>query len=178
MLKKLVKIGNSHALILDRAILELLEIEEGSVVKLRTDGKSLIITPEEPSLDTKTLSETGFEIIARHGNERLAAIEADPEKKKEFLKWQPGGEHFKKILKAIEPITKKYAEDLEKLTDVEFIREQDALIIKYKDRMDSQEYLEEYLLLRKQYAPRLDQMDQEIKEIRKKLGAPDTYTTM
>jgi antitoxin component of MazEF toxin-antitoxin module len=47
MHKKLVKYGNSTALIIDRAILELLNIHEGSIVKLRTDGTSLIITPTE-----------------------------------------------------------------------------------------------------------------------------------
>lgn len=45
MLKKLVKYGNSNALVLDKPILELLGIEEGSVVRLKTDGVSLIITP-------------------------------------------------------------------------------------------------------------------------------------
>ncbi|MCH9762788.1 MAG: AbrB/MazE/SpoVT family DNA-binding domain-containing protein [Gammaproteobacteria bacterium] len=47
MLKKLVKYGNSKALVLDRAILELLNIREGALVKLKTDGKSLTITPAE-----------------------------------------------------------------------------------------------------------------------------------
>lgn len=48
MLKKLVKYGNSSALVLDKAILELLNIREGSLVKIKTDGVSLIITPHEP----------------------------------------------------------------------------------------------------------------------------------
>ncbi|HBY05829.1 MAG: hypothetical protein UV38_C0003G0210 [candidate division TM6 bacterium GW2011_GWE2_42_60] len=48
MLKKIVKLGNSNALILDKAILELLNMSEGSLVKLTTDGKSLIITPKQP----------------------------------------------------------------------------------------------------------------------------------
>ena len=47
MLKKLVKYGNSKALVLDRAILELLNMREGALVKLKTDGKSLTITPAE-----------------------------------------------------------------------------------------------------------------------------------
>ena len=48
MLKKLVKYGNSNALILDKAILELLEIAEGSLVKIKTDGKAIIITAHQP----------------------------------------------------------------------------------------------------------------------------------
>jgi len=57
MLKKLVKYGNSNALIFDKAILELLNIKEGSLVKIRTDGISLIITPHEPA-PTEQLSPT------------------------------------------------------------------------------------------------------------------------
>ena len=57
MLKKLVKYGNSNALIFDKAILELLNIEEGSVVKIKTDGKSIIITPHEKATSEK-VSET------------------------------------------------------------------------------------------------------------------------
>jgi len=48
MLKKLAKYGNSTTLVIDKAILELLNMNESSVVKLQTDGKSLIITPVQP----------------------------------------------------------------------------------------------------------------------------------
>lgn len=59
MLKKLVKYGNSNALIFDKAILELLNIEENSVVKIKTDGKSLIITPHVKNSDSQEkVSET------------------------------------------------------------------------------------------------------------------------
>ena len=47
MLKKLVKYGNSNALVLDKAILELLDIAEGSLVKIKTDGKAIIITAHQ-----------------------------------------------------------------------------------------------------------------------------------
>ncbi len=45
MLKKLVKYGNSNALILDKTILSLLELEEGSLVKMKIHGNVLTITP-------------------------------------------------------------------------------------------------------------------------------------
>lgn len=45
MIKKLVKYGNSTALVLDKAILELLNMSEGGSVKITTDGKSLILSP-------------------------------------------------------------------------------------------------------------------------------------
>jgi antitoxin component of MazEF toxin-antitoxin module len=57
MHKKLVKYGNSNALIIDRAILELLNIKEGAMLHLKTDGTSLIITPVQTEIDTNTTSE-------------------------------------------------------------------------------------------------------------------------
>lgn len=49
MLKKLAKYGNSTTLVIDKAILELLNMDESSIVRLQTDGKSLIITPIAPA---------------------------------------------------------------------------------------------------------------------------------
>lgn len=49
MIKKLVRYGNSQAIVLDRAILELLGIEEGGQVKLSVEGSTLIVKPVELS---------------------------------------------------------------------------------------------------------------------------------
>jgi len=46
MKKTLSRYGNSLALILDKPILELLNITEDTVLQIRTDGNRLIITPE------------------------------------------------------------------------------------------------------------------------------------
>ena len=115
MIKKLVKHGNSNAIILDRAILELLNISEGSLVKLHTDGKSLIITSAEPE---RAATPTPY----MSGTERLMAIEqsihdainADPIKRKEWEKWQPGGELYTKLKQLTEKLMEKYHEDLKK----------------------------------------------------------------
>lgn len=45
MIKKLVKYGNSNALVLDKALLEILNITDTTKLKLSTDGKSLVVTP-------------------------------------------------------------------------------------------------------------------------------------
>lgn len=45
MIKTLTTHGNSAALIIDKAILELLEITLTTPLKIITDGKSLIISP-------------------------------------------------------------------------------------------------------------------------------------
>jgi len=45
MIKTLTTHGNSLALIIDKPILELLNIDNSTPLKLVTDGKSLIISP-------------------------------------------------------------------------------------------------------------------------------------
>lgn len=45
MIKKLTKFGNSMAVILDKPLLEILNILPDTELKISTDGKSLIITP-------------------------------------------------------------------------------------------------------------------------------------
>ncbi|MEC8977965.1 MAG: hypothetical protein VYC40_03530 [Pseudomonadota bacterium] len=45
MLKKLVKYGNCNALILDKTIFSLLELEEGSLVKMKIHGNVLTTIP-------------------------------------------------------------------------------------------------------------------------------------
>jgi len=45
MIKKLVKHGNSFALIIDRAILELLKIELKTPLDVSTDGRLLVVAP-------------------------------------------------------------------------------------------------------------------------------------
>jgi len=47
MIKTLTAHGNSAALIIDKAIMELLNITISTPLKLVTDGKSLIISPLE-----------------------------------------------------------------------------------------------------------------------------------
>lgn len=48
MIKKLRKVGNSNALILDKALLELLGLDENGEVQLTIDHGSLIVTPTNP----------------------------------------------------------------------------------------------------------------------------------
>ena len=50
MIKQLRKVGNSSALILDKPILELLGLEEGSQVQLTIQDGNLIVTPAFPKL--------------------------------------------------------------------------------------------------------------------------------
>ena len=45
MIKKLTPIGNSHGLVIDKSILELLKITPETELELSTDGTRLIIEP-------------------------------------------------------------------------------------------------------------------------------------
>ena len=45
MVKFLTKVGNSEALVIDKAILSLLNISESTPLQITTDGKNLVISP-------------------------------------------------------------------------------------------------------------------------------------
>ena len=45
MFKKLTRQGNSTALILDRQIMQLLEIDRDSIVKITVQGRKLVVEP-------------------------------------------------------------------------------------------------------------------------------------
>jgi antitoxin component of MazEF toxin-antitoxin module len=115
MLKKLVKYGNSNALILDKALLELLNIPEGAVVKIRTDGASLIITPhtvapQESITKTVTPQETLQEAITQALEEKCTNAADLPaymsELNKVFERYTKGKEAMDQ---EVQMISQKYA---------------------------------------------------------------------
>ncbi len=65
MLKRLARHGNSLALILDRGVLDLLEIDAETPLSITTDGKCLIVSPvrDESSIER-------FNEAVREGNRR------------------------------------------------------------------------------------------------------------
>jgi len=172
MLKKLVKYGNSNALILDRAIMELLNIQEGAMVKLQTDGKALIITPAEVEKPVN-ITLNGLETLANIGAEKQAALKADPEKKRLFEEWAQGTENFSRLMEAAVPITTKYAMDMSKLSSVPFLAEADALAIKHHGDKSSEAFMNDFKLLRDKYVPNYRIMMNELREAYKKVGYPD-----
>lgn len=171
MLKKLVKYGNSNALILDRAIMELLDIHEGSVVKLQTDGKSLIITPAEAEKPS-SITLNGLETLINVGAEKQAELKADPEKKRLLEEWAPGTENFSRLMEIAGPITAKYTKDLAKMHSEEVTAQVDALAIKHHGDKSSEEFMKGYKALRDKYVPTYRDMMQEMREAYKKAGYP------
>ncbi|MEQ8763381.1 MAG: AbrB/MazE/SpoVT family DNA-binding domain-containing protein [Planctomycetota bacterium] len=74
MIKQLTKHGNSLALVIDKAILELLGIGPDTPVELSTDGESLIVTPARDPKHREEFRKTLEEVNRRHGKalKRLA----------------------------------------------------------------------------------------------------------
>ena len=53
MIKKLTKHGNSLALVIDRGVLDLLEIDAETPLNIKTDGKCLIVMPAQDAARQK-----------------------------------------------------------------------------------------------------------------------------
>ena len=74
MIKTLTKHGNSYALIIDRAILELLRIDPETPLELTTNGQSLVVSPVRADADQVKLEATLKELNNTFGDDlrRLA----------------------------------------------------------------------------------------------------------
>jgi len=67
MIKKLVRHGNSRALIIDKPILEIIGADEDSSFTITTDGRSLTITPVSSAEEERRLA---FEYAAEEAIQR------------------------------------------------------------------------------------------------------------
>ncbi len=74
MIKKLRKVGNSNALILDKPILELLGLEENGQVKLTIHDGSLIITPTDPRPIDRQKFEASLERVLKERKDLLRRL--------------------------------------------------------------------------------------------------------
>lgn len=68
MIKKLVKHGNSSALIIDKPIIEMLHIDENTNLELSTDGINIIISPVSGKDRTDMLRNSLERINEKHSN--------------------------------------------------------------------------------------------------------------
>lgn len=66
MIKKLTKCGNSKALLIDKAILDLLNITDETPLEVSTDGRMLMISPMP---DARRSAE--FERALKHSDEKF-----------------------------------------------------------------------------------------------------------
>jgi len=164
MLKKLVKYGNSNALILDKAILELLNIEEGATIKIKTDGTSIILTPH-----TKTSSKKISETFTHN----QATIEAMV---KEWLKNNPtiDTEKQAKIEKELPKLIKTYQDLVMQLAkNPDFTEEVAKIPGQAIDPSSgySPEYMKAYKTIRNTFAPEITKLENKFTAYQKSLGS-------
>ncbi|MBI4289743.1 MAG: AbrB/MazE/SpoVT family DNA-binding domain-containing protein [Chloroflexi bacterium] len=67
MIKTLTTHGNSAALIIDKAILELLKIGMDTPLEIVTDGRNLIISPVQDAGREERVKKALVKVNARHG---------------------------------------------------------------------------------------------------------------
>ena len=65
MTKTLTKHGNSLALIIDKPILDLLGVTGETELKITTDGRRLVISPQSDSVAGEVTDPTGFDRQAK-----------------------------------------------------------------------------------------------------------------
>jgi antitoxin MazE len=66
VIKNLVKHGNSWALIIDRPILDLLNISPDSPVEITTDGRCITVSPVDEEGHKKQLRKASGKVNARY----------------------------------------------------------------------------------------------------------------
>lgn len=156
MLKKLVKYGNSSALVLDKALLELLNINEGGVVKIKTDGVSLIITPQH-AVAQENVSKT------------VTPQEALHEVTQQGLTQHYGSaENGRAYIDELRAIYARYTGALKKLEVPTFQKEIQEVEKRFNGNKLDSEYVKAIKTLRQQYAPELVHMDHEVQVISQK----------
>jgi len=163
MLKKLVKFGNSTALVIDKPILELLGMQESGMVYLHsTDGKSLTISPASEMKDKTRLA---VEMI------REKALENFESNKKEFdvvphelqLKMQ---EEFGDIFKQHQASFIKFNEAMH--SNLELKQAIEKLSFEFDPAEVPELYARKFNEIRNKFFPDLVKLDEGIEKISKK----------
>jgi antitoxin MazE len=67
MLKKLTRHGNSLALVIDKGVLELLNIDDQTPLEITTDGSLLLISPVRDEERRRQFQEAVARVNARYG---------------------------------------------------------------------------------------------------------------
>lgn len=170
MLKKLSKYGNSTTLVIDKAILELLNMDESSMVKLATDGKSLIVTPVLKNTTEKVsyAPEEAFRVaVSTSSNKQLEKLSVTQEQMNEMMPalQQEFKEVFAKHKKTMELFSKNFE------TNEEFKEAVALLAQKYDPVAQAEDYIKELEILKIQFFPELAQLNKDLQIITEKYKA-------
>jgi antitoxin component of MazEF toxin-antitoxin module len=68
MVKKLIQHGNSAALVIDKPIMEMLNITNETPFELSTDGRNIILSPQVKIIQEKNVMESLNRINIKYGN--------------------------------------------------------------------------------------------------------------
>jgi antitoxin MazE len=68
MTKRLIRHGNSAALVLDKALLDLLNVKMETPLEITTDGHSIIISPQSVPKAEATVLQALERVNQRHGS--------------------------------------------------------------------------------------------------------------
>jgi antitoxin component of MazEF toxin-antitoxin module len=74
MIKQLKKVGNGNALFLDRAILELLGLEEGGEVQLTVHDRVLLVAPANPRVASEDRFRAALDRVVAERREVLRRL--------------------------------------------------------------------------------------------------------
>lgn len=159
MLKKLAKYGNSTTLVIDKAILELLNMDESSMVKLQTDGRSLMITPVS-SLDKGNVSYSLDEAMQAAKVGALKQMENSTVNPAQF---QAMTSDFQREVFEKNKTASQFAQLGERIASHKEFQEGCALLAQqYDPHAQPAEYLQGLHALKVQYFPELAQMDKDL----------------
>jgi len=67
MTKRLIQHGNSAALVIDKPIMELLNITNETTLQISTDGKNIILSPQNEKIQEKDILESLGKINKKYG---------------------------------------------------------------------------------------------------------------
>ena len=74
MIKRLRKVGNSNALVLDKAVMELLGLEENGQVQLTISDGSLVVTPVNPRPVSRERFEAALDRVVKERRDVLKRL--------------------------------------------------------------------------------------------------------
>lgn len=186
MLKKLIKYGNSQALLLNRSILGLLGIADGDTVKLRIEGDVLLITKCDNNLGKQQEIQAAFEAEIKKEEENHKKYLDGAQLQKEVIEnysamlkndsFDPSrledlhdSPKFKEGIKNFKAIEKKHGlsyADLSKkmVKDKEYMKGM-ALLAEKRKEMDADDFIQEVMGLRYKHFPELKALDDEAREL-------------
>lgn len=155
MLKKIVKYGNSNAIVLDKALLELLNMAEGSIVKIKTDGISLIITPQIPLVEETVSPTLTVENIFNDIKKKAMELSfGSPEKVQAYET------ACKEIIERYAAITRTKKESIPELRKALEVNEK-----RFAQDKANPEYAEQIRKVHQKYIPELECMYQELDKL-------------